>query len=305
MKRFSMILLSARPWSFILSVSTVTVGAMLALQVGAFHFWRYILVLFGMICFHAAMNLINDYFDVKHGVDRVEVATAQYRPHPLVEGSLTPRDILIAAAIFYVIGNGIGIAIAFVVGWPLIALLAGGFLISYFYSGDPINFKAHAMGELVMFVATGPLMLTGVYYSQTGSFAHLGTVLLVSIPTGLWWTLPLVANNMKDIETDRTTPGGTVAIKLGLKGSLVFYSAMAAVIYISTAVGIVLEAVPVWGVLVFITVPAMIRLVKEFYAAERIPADADPQTMKIEIPFTALLVAAYLLGYFIPASSFM
>ena len=52
----------------------------------------------GFIGFHVSKRLLegghrvfgvdnlNDYYDVINGVDTVQAATAQYRPHPLVEG---------------------------------------------------------------------------------------------------------------------------------------------------------------------------------------------------------------------------
>jgi 1,4-dihydroxy-2-naphthoate octaprenyltransferase len=144
--RAVLILRSARPWSFVLSGCTVAVGTVLALCASSFHPLRLGLVLVGMVSFHAAIDLINDYFDVKHGVDRPEVGTSRYRPHPLVDGSLQPQQIVRAAVLLYAVGLAIGVGLALMAGWPL---------------------------------------------------------LLVATPMGLWWTLPLVANNMRDVETDR------------------------------------------------------------------------------------------------------
>ena len=71
-----------------MSAISVSVGSALAAIYGDFSWFLYLAALIGTIFMHAATNLINDYYDVKSGVDTPEVATAQYRPHPLVEGKL-------------------------------------------------------------------------------------------------------------------------------------------------------------------------------------------------------------------------
>ena len=67
-----------------------SVGSALAAIDGPFDWPLALLALLSAILLHAATNLINDYYDVVNGVDTVQAATAQYRPHPLVEG-LLPR----------------------------------------------------------------------------------------------------------------------------------------------------------------------------------------------------------------------
>ena len=80
--------LASRPWSFTMTAISVSVGSTLGAIDGSFSWALYLVTLLGTILLHAATNLINDYYDVKTGVDTREVSTAQYRPHPLVEGKL-------------------------------------------------------------------------------------------------------------------------------------------------------------------------------------------------------------------------
>ena len=64
------------------------ISVALAAVVGVDHYrirWGvFALLLVGMIFVHAATNLINDYFDVRHGVDHPESPTARYREHPIL-----------------------------------------------------------------------------------------------------------------------------------------------------------------------------------------------------------------------------
>ncbi|HUK79261.1 MAG TPA: UbiA family prenyltransferase, partial [Nitrososphaerales archaeon] len=80
--------LSTRPWSFTMTFSSVTMGTLVAAIAGRFSPVYYALVLGGMIAFHAATNVLNDFYDVKHGVDREGAPTTKYRLHPAAFGQV-------------------------------------------------------------------------------------------------------------------------------------------------------------------------------------------------------------------------
>jgi 1,4-dihydroxy-2-naphthoate octaprenyltransferase len=300
MKKLSTIIMSARPWSFLLSISGVSVGTVIAATYGSFNLWLFIVVLAAVTILHAAMNLINDYYDYRHGVDRPNVATAAYRPHPLVEGTMKPRQILVAALVLYALAIGIAVYLSLVRGWVVVALSAIGWFISYFYTADPINFKGKALGEIVMFIGSGPVMVVGAFFVQTASLANVWPVVLVSVSIGLWWSLVLVANNMKDIETDQQSPGRTVAILLGRPRTIVLYIGMVGTIYVLTAIEIAIGIIPVWGIVIFVSLVPLVRLINSFRAAPEIPADADPRTAKVEVLFTILFLAAFVMQLIVP-----
>jgi 1,4-dihydroxy-2-naphthoate octaprenyltransferase len=302
MNQLSVMLLSARPWSFFLSLASITTGSVVAFDEGAFHLERFLLVIFGSVVAHAGMNLLNDYFDFKHGVDDPSVATTQYRPHPLVEGKMTPNQILTGAAACYVLALVVGIYMAAVAGWSLLLVIAGGAFVSYFYTGEPINFKRRALGELSMFLATGPLMVSGAYFVQTGTWDNVGRVILISIPVGMWWSLILSANNLKDIETDRKTLGKTVATILGRRRAVMFFAALAAVVYGGTLLDVLIGVMPIWALAVFVTLPRIFGLIRLFLTAETVPSNADPMTVQVEVIYSVILVAAFLLNRFVPLS---
>ena len=89
------VLMVFRPWSFILTVVSVTVGSLLALVLqGRFNPLLALLVLAGVIAIHAASNIINDYYDTAHGVDKPGSPTTLYRLHPLLNNILSPREII-------------------------------------------------------------------------------------------------------------------------------------------------------------------------------------------------------------------
>ncbi len=98
--------LGSRPWSFSMTAISVSVGAAHAATDGSFSWLLYIVTLVGMITLHAATNLINDYYDILSGVDYQDTSTAQYRPHPLLEGKLSLVKVKTGAWILYEIEQG-------------------------------------------------------------------------------------------------------------------------------------------------------------------------------------------------------
>jgi len=155
--------LASRPWSFSMTAISVSVGAALAAIYGNFSWWLYLATLFGTVLLHAATNLINDYYDVKSGVDTQEVATAQYRPHPLVEGKLAAGHVRAAAYILYSLSSAIGIYLAATRGWALLWIGIIGAFASLTYTAPPLKYKYSALGEISVFLMWGPLMVAGSF----------------------------------------------------------------------------------------------------------------------------------------------
>jgi len=58
--------------------------------------------------------------------------------------------------------------------------------------------------------------------------------------------------------------------------------------------------IPVWGIVIFVSLIPLIRLIGSFRTASEIPADADPQTAKVEVLFTVLFLIAFGMQLIVP-----
>ena len=162
--------LASRPWSFSMTAISVSVGSALAAIYGDFSWFLYLITLGATIFLYAATNLINDYYDVQSGVDTPEVATAQYRPHPLVEGKLEAGHVRAAAYLLYGLSTLIGIYLAATRGWALMWIGLTGAIASLTYTAPPFKYKYSALGEISVFLMWGPLMVAGSYFVQRQEF---------------------------------------------------------------------------------------------------------------------------------------
>jgi 1,4-dihydroxy-2-naphthoate octaprenyltransferase len=281
--------LATRPWSFTMTFSSVTIGTLLAyLLTGNFNPLLYLLVFAGMIAFHAATNLINDFYDVKHGVDRMGAPTTKYRPHPVAAGAESPNTIRLWAAVFYAFTLVAGVYLSILSGPWVLVLVGVGVAGSFLYTADPVVLKARGLGEITVFLMWGPLIPLGAYLVQTGGIS--ATPIVLAIPIGILVALVILANNIRDIEYDGSVGMRTLPVMVGrAKGSLV-YGVLLFVTYLFVPVAIVAGLLPIWSLIVMLTVPEAIGLTKMF--KDKIPDNADPRTAGLAFKFSLLYMAS-------------
>ncbi len=283
--------LASRPWSFTMTAISVSVGSAMAAVDGAF-FWKYyFLALIGIVFLHGASNLLNDYYDVKHGVDSAGVSTALYRPHPLVEGKISAASVFVMAIILFSAGCAIGIFLAVSRGFEILIIGMAGILGGLFYTAPPVRYKYMALGEAGVFVLWGPLMVEGAYFVQRQTFCL--NAFWVSIPFGLLVALVLLANNIRDIDHDRPRNIVTLPILMGKNRALNLYLTIIALAYVLVFAMSVAGPLSVFSLIIFVSVPVAVDQVKTML--EKVPLDADARTAKLNTAFGVLMVVSIVL----------
>jgi len=283
--------LPSRPWSFSMTAISISVGTALAAIDGSFSWTFYLLTILAGIFMHAATNLINDFYDVKSGVDFQGVSTGAYRPHPLLEGKLTPQQVLIEACLLYGLATIIGLYLVAIRGWPLLWIGLTGVLASVTYTAPPFKYKYIALGELSVFLMWGPLMVLGSYFIQRQVFSV--NALLISLPFGLLVALVLLANNIRDISHDRSKGILTLPIIIGQRNGLKLYSVIVILAYAGITGMSIAGPLYLWSLIVLLSLPLALKLLRQMM--QEIPDDADAQTAKLDTAFGLLLVASLVL----------
>ena len=283
--------LASRPWSFSMTAISISVGSALAAIDGPFNWWLFAIALISGVLMHAATNLLNDYHDVKNGVDTVEAATAQYRPHPLVNGELDATQVLWVSYALFTAAALLGLYLAITCGWMIFWIGLVGIIAGITYTAPPIKYKYMAIGELSVFLMWGPLMILGAYYVQRQAFDI--NALLISLPFGVLVALVLLANNIRDINHDRKRHIKTIATVLGHNSGLRLYFALLVIAY-AAIIGLTLSGVLTrWALIIFLTLPIAAKLLQQMIKV--LPADADAQTAKLDNAFGILLVVSLII----------
>lgn len=290
-------IIATRPWSFVMTFFSITLGTIIASFDGKINFFYYFLCLLGATFFHGATNLINDYFDYKKNVDRPDSPTCHYRPHPIISGKFSAKEIFLYAAFLYFFTFLIGIFFSLNVSNLIFIIGIIGFLISFTYCGFPLSYKYKALGEIPIFLVWGPLMVEGSYIVQNAKFSK--DALFVSIPIGILVSLVLFANNLRDIDYDKRQGIKTLAILLGQRLGLYFYLGFIIFSYLSLIILYLFKLLSPLGLLAFLSIPKAYKLFKEFKV--KIPEGADAITSQLVVSFGFF----FLLGLFLNKVIFM
>jgi 1,4-dihydroxy-2-naphthoate octaprenyltransferase len=265
-----------RTFSFPLSILPVLIAAA-AIRPFPTAQWNLIGILaLGGVLLHAAGNLFNDYFDYLSGVDR-KVDGDEGRPgRLLVKHVLTPKDVLLEAFSCLALALPLAIYLVWLRGPALLWFGLPALFALYAYTGPPFRLKHLALGELLVFIFFGPLLMVGAGYALTGEVQI--PVLLLSVPTGIATAAVLLSNNIRDLQEDKAAGVRTLVHKI---------SGAAYVVYIATVLlpplmvtsFVIAGAVP-WGAAACIIALLLAGLLlRKFFGAARLP-DADAQMAK-------------------------
>jgi 1,4-dihydroxy-2-naphthoate octaprenyltransferase len=230
----------ARPRTLPNAVAPVIAGTGAAAWLDAAVWWRAVLALVVSLALIIGVNYANDYSDGIRGTDDVRAG-----PLRLVGSKLaTPRAVLTAAVVSLAVGATAGLTLAILTEPWLIAIGAA----PYGYSG---------LGEVAVFVFFGLVAVLGTQYTQAMRIDWVGGALAVA--TGALSSAVLVANNLRDIPTDKESGKITLAVRLGDARTRLLYQALVALAFVLTLV--LMLATP-WSAVGFVAAPFAVRAAK-------------------------------------------
>jgi 1,4-dihydroxy-2-naphthoate octaprenyltransferase len=255
----------------------------------------FVLALAAAIAIQAGANLVNDYFDWRSGADAVGPSGRILR-----EKLLSPAQVRTVGLACLGLGSLAGLLIVARVGWPILVLGLIGVPLAYAYTAPPLRLAYRGLGEAVVFVLMGPLMVLGAYLIHGGD-SRLATALAGSLPVGCLVAGILQVNNIRDIDLDRASGKLTLAARLGRAGARREYDLLLAAAYLGVPVGVALSLLPWPALLALATAPLAWRL-RWLLHTEHDPhrlAPAVPRAARLELRFGLLLALGILLGAFV------
>ncbi len=236
-----------RPRFLILALVCVFLGTAAAIwTIGAVNPWHVVLAFIGGLAVHGCVNAINDYTDIRSGLDFRTNRT------PFSGGSGTfvedPGKIHLAlwtTIITAAISTVIGFYFAIVVGWPILLIGAVGLIVIFTYT-QWLN-KQPFLCLLSPGIGFGTLMVLGTFYVLTGRITW-AAVIASFIPFFLVSNL-LLLNQFPDVEADSTVGRKHYPILIGRKTSAAIYTAFLVATYTTIIIGVVVKLTPAWTLL--------------------------------------------------------
>ncbi|UCG35752.1 MAG: 1,4-dihydroxy-2-naphthoate octaprenyltransferase [Candidatus Omnitrophota bacterium] len=282
-----------RPFSFTASLVPVSVGAIIGLCDPVTIRWElFPLVVICSLLLHAGTNLLNDYSDFEKGVDKEDTYGSS---RVLVEGLLESHQVLKGSIALLALGFLLALILVAIRGIPMLVLSLIGLLGGYLYSGKPFAYKYKALGDVMVFILMGPLMVIGSYFALTGDF--FARVFYVSLPIGFLVTAILHGNNLRDITYDKRAHVKTLAGILGYAKAKMLYRALISVAYLVVVLLVIMRVVSSWSLTVFLTLPLALKNIKSVNNSKpnepQSLALIDIETAQLHFLFGLLLILSF------------
>jgi 1,4-dihydroxy-2-naphthoate octaprenyltransferase len=239
------------------SVIAVSNGVAIAFwKTGAITFSYGILTLAGVICLHISVDLLNDYWDYKRGIDKITKRTKfSGGTGVLTDNILNPRVVYGVGILFLVLGTLIGTFFVVIRGITIAVILVFAVFAIYFYSTNIVN-----AGLSELFVAIKGLMIVlGSYYVQTGLINP--TALFVGIIIGILSASVLFVNSFPDYEADRYGRRRTLVILLGQQNAVKAVPLFLITPYILILVGILFGYTKIVSLITFASIPFLVKAI--------------------------------------------
>ena len=251
-----------RPHSYPASIAPVLFGATYALGYEIkFSILKFILFLLACLLIQAATNLFNEYYDYKHGLDKID---SEGISGSIVKGNLSPREVMVGALVLYALAFVLGLILTFITSFYVLLVGLVCMLAGYFYTGGKYPIAYSPFGEVVSGFFMGTIIIALSFYFQTG---YVNTdIIVVSIPLFIMIGAILLANNIRDLDNDKESGRRTYAILIGRNNAIKTMAISFIVVYLLNVLFIVTKYTSWWNLLVFVTIPLAIKIIKGFSA---------------------------------------
>jgi len=236
----------------------------------------YGLIALAGICFvHLGTNLLDDFFDYKYLMKRLDFDKESYLKNSqktkcryLISGLLSETQLLSIICVFFAIGSLCGLYLFLKCGIGIIYFALAGALIALLY---PLCSRV-CMSEIMVALAYGPVLFGGVYYVMTNTYSK--EVLILSIPSTIITVVLLYIHTVMDYEFDLNEGKKTIANRFDSQlDSLVVLKALLITAYLSV-IFVCIQDIADWQVfLVFLTIPLAVDLYKSMLMFSNNPED--------------------------------
>lgn len=300
----------ARPRTLPMAVAPVLIGAAAALSqparfgyfvsggspypgIVALQLVIALLALIVSLALQVGVNYANDYSDGVRGTDDARVGPMRLTG----SGAARPRQVKYAAFGSFGVAGLAGLVIVALTGqWWMIAVGIVCVLAAWWYTGGSKPYGYMGLGEIMVFVFFGLVATLGTAYAMIAAAAQdvsvefpLAGALIGAVSHGLIASALLMANNVRDIPTDRESGKMTLAVRLGERRARWSYTLMVGVAFV---LPLVLLGQSLWFLLVLVAWPLCAGPVRIMLS----PSHTGPALIKV-LQLTGTLGTAFAVAF--------
>jgi len=239
-----------------LLASVIAVSAGLAInwnQNNSIDIFAALLTFAGVMALHASVDLLNDFWDYKRGIDTSTKRTKMSGgTGVLPEGLLKPSSVYRAGIAFLIIGGGIGAYFVMTDGIIIAVILAFAILSIYFYSTKIVD-----SGLAEFFVALkGTMIVLGAFFIQSNQLTI--DVVLAGVIVGVLSSLVLFIASFPDYNADKSKGRKTLVIVAGKRKATRIFWAFPIISLGALIFGVSVQLFPISSLLAIVPIPLII-----------------------------------------------
>jgi 1,4-dihydroxy-2-naphthoate octaprenyltransferase len=280
------------------SVIAVSVGLSLNWwQNSSFEIFDAVLTFAGVMALHASVDLLNDFWDFKRGIDTKTPKTKMSGgTGVLPEGLLKPSSVYRAGVAFLIIGSLIGGYFVITDGITIAIILGFAILSIYFYSTKIVD---SGLGEFFVAVK-GAMIVIGTFFIQSGELSIESA--LAGIVVGSLSSLVLFIASFPDYDADKSKGRKTLVIVVGKQKASKLFWIFPIISYLTIVVGVSVDFFPMISLICFVSLPLLIKsgqgLLKNYESVEPLVPFMSSTLMFSRIT-GGLFVASFLIDSFL------
>jgi 1,4-dihydroxy-2-naphthoate octaprenyltransferase len=286
--------LATRPQFLIISVLQIFLGTSVAWYDGYFSLLYCLLALIGLLLVHISVNMLNDYFDYKSGID-LEARRTPFSGGSgvLSAGLLTPSSVGRFALVCFLLAIPIGVYFVIVRGWLLVPILIAGALSVLLYTTHLTKWR---LGEIACGLGLGTLPILGAYFVQSGTYTW--EAVIAAIPSGILLYNALLINEFPDVEADEKAGRKNLPIVMGKRKASLLYSMLIIAMFVWIAVWSIAGFMPIFALLGLLTLPLGVKAIKgaRSYDEESKLSTALGAHLMVMLGTQALLAVGYVIS---------
>ena len=243
-------------------------GAAVANMLGFTVSWGWLgLTILGGSLLHIGTNTANDYYDHTSGTDEANVnymVPFSGGSRSIQMGLISAKGMLTVAIVSFGLSALVGISLIQKAGMPVFWLGLIGFFSGLFYTAPPFRFASRkGLGELIIGLNFGPLMVAGSTLVQTGKL--LPEAFLAGIPIGLLVAAIVYVNEFPDYHGDKATGKDTLIVVFGPKKARLGYVLLVVSAFLSIALMATIGTFPMLSLIALSASFLVINIVKVLY----------------------------------------
>ncbi len=278
--------LASRPATLWAAVAPVMVGTALAYRADAFRWDAFLVTLVAALLIQIGVNFANDVADGTRGTDDNRIGPTR----AVAAGLITPRQMWFGIGWAFGLAAVAGLYLIYLGGVWILVIGVASIIAALGYTNGPIPYGYYGLGELFVFVFFGLVATAGTRFVFDRSI-EVG-VWPGGIAMGLLASAILLANNIRDIETDEQSGKRTLAVVVGRRTAVGLFAFCILGALLIPAAAVAIDWLPTGALLTLLAIPLGLPLIRRIHSERR-----GPGLIKVLKGTARLqLIAAVLLG---------